>query len=55
MAALPEAQRDAIVLRYAAGLTAHEIGSVINKSEAATQKLLTRALARLKESYRASD
>jgi RNA polymerase sigma-70 factor (ECF subfamily) len=52
VAALPEAQRDAIVLRYAAGLTAREIGSVISKSEAATQKLLTRALARLKESYR---
>ena len=50
--ALPDAQRDAIVLRYAAGLTAREIGAVIGKSEAATQKLLTRALARLKESYR---
>jgi RNA polymerase sigma-70 factor (ECF subfamily) len=55
VAALPEAQRDAVVLRYAAGLTAREIGSVIGKSEAATQKLLTRALARLKETYRADD
>ena len=52
IAALPDAQRDAVVLRYAAGLNAREIGSVIGKSEAATQKLLTRALARLKESYR---
>lgn len=52
VAALPDAQRDAVVLRYAAGLSAREIGSVIGKSEAATQKLLTRALARLKESYR---
>jgi RNA polymerase sigma-70 factor (ECF subfamily) len=51
VAALPEGQRDAVVLRYAGGLTAREIGSVIGKSEAATQKLLTRALARLKESY----
>jgi RNA polymerase sigma-70 factor (ECF subfamily) len=52
VAALPEAQRDAVILRYAAGLTAHEIASVIGKSEAATQKLLSRALARLKESFR---
>ena len=52
VAALPDAQRDAVILRYAAGLNAREIGSVIGKSEAATQKLLTRALARLKESYR---
>jgi RNA polymerase sigma-70 factor (ECF subfamily) len=55
VAELPEPQREAIVLRYAAGLTAAEIGSVISKSEAATQKLLTRALARLKESYRGND
>lgn len=52
VAALPGTQRDAVVLRYAAGLSAREIGAVIGKSEAATQKLLTRALARLKESYR---
>lgn len=49
--ALPEAQRDAIALRYSAGLTAREISPVIGKSEAATQKLLTRALAALKEAY----
>ena len=48
---LPDVQRDAIALRYAAGLTAREIGSVIGKSEAATQKLMTRALASLKEAY----
>jgi len=52
VAALPNPQRDAVILRYAAGLNAREIGSVIGRSEAATQKLLTRALARLKESYR---
>ena len=50
--ALPDPQRDAVVLRYSAGLTAREIGVVIGKSEAATQKLMTRALASLKESYR---
>ena len=51
---LPESQRDAIVLRYAGGLTAREIAAVLGKSEAATQKLLTRALAQLKEAYRAA-
>ena len=52
VAALPDPQRDAVVLRYSAGLSAREIGVVIGKSEAATQKLMTRALASLKESYR---
>lgn len=47
--------RDAIALRYAAGLSSREIGAVINKSEAATQKLITRGLAALKEAYRAQD
>jgi RNA polymerase sigma-70 factor (ECF subfamily) len=49
---LPAVQRDAVVLRYAGGLTAREIAGVIGKSEAATQKLLSRALAVLRESYR---
>lgn len=49
--ALPEAQRDALALRYSAGLTARQIGAVIGKSEEATQKLITRALADLKEAY----
>jgi RNA polymerase sigma-70 factor (ECF subfamily) len=47
--ALPEAPRDAIALRYAAGLSTTEIGRVIGKSEAATQKLIQRALATLRE------
>ena len=46
---LPPVQRDALALRYAAGLTASEIGAVIGKSEEATQKLMSRAIARLKE------
>lgn len=50
--ALPEAQRDAIVLRYANRLPAREIAEVIGKSQAATEKLLARALAALKEVYR---
>ena len=52
VAQLPDLQREAIVLRYAGRLTAREIGGVIGKSEAASQKLLTRALAALKETYR---
>lgn len=48
---LPGPQREAIALRYASGLTAREIATVIGKSEAATQKLLTRALVALKEAY----
>ncbi len=49
---LPDAQREAIVLRYAAGLTAREIGDVLGKRPEATQKLISRALATLRESYR---
>lgn len=52
---LPALQRDAIVLRYAARLTAREIGDVLGKTEQATQKLLTRALASIRETYRADD
>jgi RNA polymerase sigma-70 factor, ECF subfamily len=47
--ALPSAQREAIALRYAGGLSAREIGGVLGKSEAASQKLITRALERLRE------
>jgi len=49
---LPAVQRDAIVLRYAGGLTAREIAGTLGKSEAATQKILSRALEVLRESYR---
>lgn len=52
VAALPEIQRDAIVLRYGARLSARDIGMVIGRSEAATQKILSRALATIRESYR---
>jgi RNA polymerase sigma-70 factor, ECF subfamily len=48
---LPEIQRECLLLRYGADLTAREIGVVIGKSDEATQKLITRALARLKENY----
>jgi RNA polymerase sigma-70 factor (ECF subfamily) len=51
VAALPPVQREAIALRYAAGLTAREIGAVIGKSDQATQKLIGRALAAIREAY----
>ena len=50
--ALPVMQREALVLRYAGGLTAREIGVTLGKSEAATLKILSRALATLREAYR---
>lgn len=49
VATLPEIQREALALRFAAGLTSREIGEVIGRSEDATKKLLTRALAALRE------
>ncbi len=49
---LPEVQREAIVLRYAGGLTARQIAATLGKSEAAAQKILSRALAALRETYR---
>lgn len=49
---LPEIQREAIVLRYAARLTAREIGEILGKSDQATQKVLSRALATIRETYR---
>ena len=48
---LPAAQRDAIQLRFAAGLTAREIGGVLGISEAAAQKQVERGLLALKEAY----
>ena len=49
---LPPRYREVITLRFAAGLSAREIGEVINRSEAASAKLVSRALAALKEAYR---
>lgn len=49
---LPEDQRDSLLLRYAAGLTAREIGLVIGKREAAVQKHIERGLATLREALR---
>jgi RNA polymerase sigma-70 factor (ECF subfamily) len=52
VAGLPHATRDAIVLRYAAGLTTKEIGHVLGRRPDAVQKLIERGLATLKEAYR---
>jgi RNA polymerase sigma-70 factor (ECF subfamily) len=48
---LTSAQRDAIQLRFAAGLTAREIGGVLGISEAAAQKQVERGVQALKEAY----
>jgi RNA polymerase sigma-70 factor (ECF subfamily) len=49
--ALPDAARDAVALRYGSGLSTREIGTVIGKSEVATQKLIQRALTALREAH----
>ena len=51
VATLPTEQREAITLRFAGGLTSKEIGVVLGKSEAASQKLVSRGLIALKEAY----
>jgi RNA polymerase sigma-70 factor (ECF subfamily) len=49
LATLSEHERDAVALRYGSGLTARQIGEILGKGEAATQKLLSRALLKLRE------
>ncbi len=49
---LPDDQRDALLLRYAGGLTAREIGIVMGKRESAVQKQIERGLAALREAIR---
>ena len=48
---LPAEQGDALLLRYAGGLTAREIGVVIGKRESAVQKQIERGLATLREAF----
>lgn len=52
---LTDAQREIIVLRVAAGLSAEEVGMVIGKSPSAVRMAQSRALARLREWARATD
>jgi RNA polymerase sigma-70 factor (ECF subfamily) len=49
--ALPPGQQDAIQLRFAAGLTAREIGVVLGITEAAAQKQVERGLQALREAF----
>jgi RNA polymerase sigma-70 factor (ECF subfamily) len=51
VAALEPSKQELLVLRFVAGLTAAEIGTVIHKSEAAAKKQLARTLHRLKEQH----
>lgn len=51
VARLPDDQRDALLLRYAGGLTAKEIGFVIGKREGAVQKQIERGLVALREAF----
>ena len=51
VARLPHDQGEALLLRYAGGLTAKEIGVVIGKREGAVQKQIERGLAALREAF----
>ena len=51
IATLPDTQRDALALRYGADLTIADVASVLGKSPDATEKLISRGLARLRETY----
>lgn len=49
VARLSAIERELLTLRFAAGLSAREIGAALGKSEAAAQKQLNRTLHKLKE------
>lgn len=49
VALLPEDQREALALRFAAGMRSPQIAAVLGKSEEATRALLSRALRRLRK------
>lgn len=51
VARLPQDQRESLLLRYAGGLTAREIGAVVGKREGAVQKQIERGLAALREAF----
>jgi len=51
LAALDAETREALILRFTAGLTLADVGAVIGKSEEATRKMIARALHTLKEQY----
>jgi RNA polymerase sigma-70 factor (ECF subfamily) len=49
VAALPDEQREALVLRFASGLRSPQIAAILGKSDEATRALLSRALRRLRK------
>ena len=49
LAALPERERDALVLRFAGGLRSTEVGMILGISAGATRMLLFRSLLKLKD------
>ena len=51
LARLDPAKRELLALRFAAGLTAPQIATIVGRSPAAVKKDLTRTLHRLKELY----
>lgn len=51
VARLPEEQREAIALRFAADLPSAQIAVVLGKSDDATRMLLSRAMRRLREEW----
>lgn len=46
---LPDVQRDALALRYGADLAIRDVAAQLGRTEAATQQLISRGLARLRE------
>jgi RNA polymerase sigma-70 factor (ECF subfamily) len=49
---LPEEQREALALRFAAGLPSAQIAEILGKSDEATRALLSRAVRRLRKGWR---
>jgi RNA polymerase sigma factor, sigma-70 family len=49
--ALPSPQREALALRFTTELSVREIGAIVGKGEDATEKLISRALRRLREEF----
>ncbi len=52
LAALPEADRDAVLLRFFAGKSLAEVGAVLGVNEDTAQKRVSRALEKLRENLR---
>lgn len=52
LAELPEIDRDAVVLRFLAGRSLAEVGAALGTGEDAAQKRVSRALEKLRESFR---